>query len=128
MPNEAQSVASQVFVTDSHAVAWRPSQFAANVGVKDLGTANDRTMQFVRFRNNVVCPEWHSVKNKAFIINGLGAHGDLFLKAAIRCPSSDMGGFRAQSLLCLWKTRFAPDERTSSGTTQVVVYKNVMLN
>ncbi len=55
MPNEAQSVASQVFVTDSHAVAWRPSQFAANVGVKDLGTANDRTMQFVRFRKNVVC-------------------------------------------------------------------------
>ncbi len=58
MPNEAQSVASQVLVTASHAVAWHLSQFAANVGVKDLGTANDRTMQFVRFRKNVVCPRF----------------------------------------------------------------------
>jgi anti-sigma factor ChrR (cupin superfamily) len=42
--------------TDSEAVSWRPSTFATGVEVKDLGRANGRAMQLVRFQPGAAFP------------------------------------------------------------------------
>jgi anti-sigma factor ChrR (cupin superfamily) len=44
------------FFADSEAMPWRASTFAAGVEVKDLGTANGRVMQMVRFPPGTVFP------------------------------------------------------------------------
>lgn len=42
--------------TDSHAVPWTDSKFAKGVQVKNLGKANGRALQLVRFEPGAVFP------------------------------------------------------------------------
>lgn len=42
--------------TNSEGISWRPSAFAAGVEVKELGAANGRVMQLVRFQPGAVFP------------------------------------------------------------------------
>ena len=56
---------------DSHAIPWRKSTFADGVEVKDLGTANGRSMQLVRFQPGTVCPtHTHSGPEFVFLLEG----------------------------------------------------------
>ena len=44
------------FFTDAASVPWRASTVAAGIEVKDLGTANGRAMQLVRFQPGATFP------------------------------------------------------------------------
>ena len=53
------------------AVAWRASTFAAGVEVKDLGAANGRAMQLVRFPPGAIFPPHeHAGPEFVYIIEG----------------------------------------------------------
>jgi anti-sigma factor ChrR (cupin superfamily) len=52
--------------TDSSTISWRTSTFASAVEVKDLGTANGRSMQLVRFAPGASFP-LHSHAGPEFI-------------------------------------------------------------
>ncbi|MFS2033984.1 cupin domain-containing protein [Polaromonas sp. CT11-55] len=58
--------------TDSSAVAWRPSTFAAGVEVKDLGSANGRSMQLVRFAPGTAFPlHTHTGPEFIYLLEGV---------------------------------------------------------
>ncbi len=64
--SESSKTSESFIFTDGKAVAWRPSEFAAGVEVKDLGSANGRAMQLVRFRPGATYPA-HSHAGAEFI-------------------------------------------------------------
>jgi anti-sigma factor ChrR (cupin superfamily) len=51
-----QSPLPQMFLTDSDSVPWKPSVFVKGVEVKNLGKADGRGMQLVRFAPGAVFP------------------------------------------------------------------------
>lgn len=59
---------------DAQAIPWRPSSFAAKVRVKDLGSADGRSMQLVRYepgarfpRHRHAGPEFIYVDRKSVV-------------------------------------------------------------
>lgn len=59
------------FFADSEAVAWRPSTMAAGVEVKDLGAADGRFMQLVRFPPGTVFPvHRHAGPEFVYVLEG----------------------------------------------------------
>ncbi|HEY0322939.1 MAG TPA: cupin domain-containing protein [Pyrinomonadaceae bacterium] len=60
-----------VFFADSESTPWHASTFAAGVEVKDLGTANGRHMQLVRFPPGTVFPvHKHEGPEFVYILEG----------------------------------------------------------
>jgi hypothetical protein len=51
---------------NSAEIPWRPSTFAQGVSVKDLGSANGRSMQLVRFDPGATFP-WHRHAGPEFV-------------------------------------------------------------
>ena len=57
--------------TDAASIPWRASAYAAGVEVKDLGTANGRSMQLVRCRPGTTFPtHYHSGPEFLYILEG----------------------------------------------------------
>jgi anti-sigma factor ChrR (cupin superfamily) len=56
MNDKSVTEQADFFFADSEAAPWRASTFAAGVEVKDLGKANGRLMQLVRFPPGTVFP------------------------------------------------------------------------
>jgi quercetin dioxygenase-like cupin family protein len=57
--------------TDSNAIPWRPSKLARGVHVKNLGKANGRAMQLVRFDPGTVFPDHaHDGPEFIFLLEG----------------------------------------------------------
>lgn len=57
--------------SDSHALPWRASTLAAGVSVKDLGAANGRAMQLVRFAPGTAFPlHTHSGPEFVYLLEG----------------------------------------------------------
>src|SRR5215203_4564840 len=60
-----------IFFADSESTPWRASTFAAGVEVKDLGAANGRAMQLVRFPPGTVFPvHKHAGPEFVYILEG----------------------------------------------------------
>jgi anti-sigma factor ChrR (cupin superfamily) len=59
------------FFADSESTPWHPSVFAPGVEVKNLGTANGRTMQMVRFPPGTVFPiHQHEGPEFVYVLEG----------------------------------------------------------
>ena len=50
---------AQFVFTDANDISWRPSSFATKVHVKDLGMADGRSMQLVRYEPGARFPAHH---------------------------------------------------------------------
>lgn len=57
--------------TNANTLPWRPSAFAQGVSVKDLGAANGRAMQLVRFAPGTAFPlHTHSGPEFVYLLEG----------------------------------------------------------
>lgn len=57
--------------TNANALPWRPSTFADGVSVKDLGAANGRAMQLVRFAPGTAFPlHTHAGPEFVYLLEG----------------------------------------------------------
>ena len=57
--------------TDSESTSWRPSEMAAGVEVKSLGTINGRTMELYRFAPNTSYPDhFHEGPEFVYMLEG----------------------------------------------------------
>jgi anti-sigma factor ChrR (cupin superfamily) len=64
-------------ITDSNSIPWRKSSFAAGVEVKDLGTADGRAMQLVRFAPGTSFPlHVHGGPEFVFLLEGEAYEND----------------------------------------------------
>lgn len=71
MGNIPETHETPVTFTDGGAEPWRPSTFAAGVEVKDLGAANGRAMQLVRFPPGTVFPvHEHAGAEFVYVLEG----------------------------------------------------------
>ena len=61
----------QFFFTDANTTPWRKSSVAEGVEVKDLGTANGRSMQLVRIQPGTSFPDHvHAGPEFVFLLEG----------------------------------------------------------
>lgn len=67
----AQSLTPQFFFGDSASLSWIPSRFAAGVEVKNLGKANGRGLQLVRFAPGATFPDHlHTGPEFIYVLEG----------------------------------------------------------
>jgi anti-sigma factor ChrR (cupin superfamily) len=59
MTEKANPGEPRFLFTDAASMPWRTSAYAEGVEVKDLGTANGRSMQLVRCRPGTIFPTHH---------------------------------------------------------------------
>jgi quercetin dioxygenase-like cupin family protein len=59
MTEKAKPGEPQFLFTDAASMSWRALAYAEGVEVKDLGTANGRSMQLVRCRPGTIFPTHH---------------------------------------------------------------------
>jgi anti-sigma factor ChrR (cupin superfamily) len=71
MNDNASREQPDFFYADGESVAWRASDFAKNVEVKDLGAVNGRAMQLVRFPPGTVFPvHQHNGPEFVYVLEG----------------------------------------------------------
>jgi len=71
MTAEVNPDAPRFLFTDAAAMPWRASAYAEGVEVKDLGTANGRSMQLVRCRPGTTFPtHYHRGPEFIYILEG----------------------------------------------------------
>lgn len=71
MNDNAGAEQPTIFFADSASTEWHASTFAAGVEVKDLGAANGRAMQLVRFPPGTVFPvHKHEGPEFVYILEG----------------------------------------------------------
>jgi anti-sigma factor ChrR (cupin superfamily) len=56
VPGATENCVSDYQFNDANSIQWRKSTFAEGIEVKDLGTANGRSMQLVRFAPGAAFP------------------------------------------------------------------------
>jgi anti-sigma factor ChrR (cupin superfamily) len=70
------------FFEDSSAIPWRESSFASGVEVKDLGTADGRSMQLVRFAPGASFPlHIHGGPEFIYLLEGAAVQEGQLLEA-----------------------------------------------
>jgi anti-sigma factor ChrR (cupin superfamily) len=71
MADTIPRVEPRYFFTDATAMPWRASAVASGVEVKDLGTANGRTMQLVRCQPGATFPtHYHAGPEFLYMLAG----------------------------------------------------------
>jgi len=71
MDEQANAAATIFTIVDGESAPWRASTFAPGVEVKDLGGANGRAMQLVRFPPGTVFPvHTHRGPEFVYILDG----------------------------------------------------------
>ena len=71
MTDKANLGAPRFLFTDAASMPWRVSSYAEGVEVKDLGTANGRSMQLVRCRPGTTFPtHYHNGPEFLYVLEG----------------------------------------------------------